>query len=80
MNRARTEEQALITSALKEMQESGITVYRHARLELARVPGAEKLRVRVTKEQGDADEADFEQPEPAEEHETEPELSEADLA
>lgn len=31
-----------------------VTVYKHAGIELARMPGAEKLRVRVTKETGDA--------------------------
>lgn len=54
MNVASVEEKKLIASALKQMQKRNLSVYRHARVELARVPGAEKLRVRVTKEEGDA--------------------------
>ena len=54
MNRAKVDEQSLIQSALQTMQQKGITVYKHARVELARVPGAEKLRVRIVKEDGDA--------------------------
>ncbi len=60
MNGAKTEEQGLIQSALQEMQKRGVPLYRHARVELARVPGAEKLRVRVTKEEGDASAEDLE--------------------
>ncbi len=55
MNTARVEEQQLIATALQVMVEHKIAVYRHARVELARVPGAEKLRVRMTKEEGDAE-------------------------
>ena len=61
MNKARTEEKGLIISALTEMQRRGVQVYKHASIELARVPGSEKLRVRLIKEQGDADEADLEE-------------------
>jgi hypothetical protein len=60
INKARQEESGMIQGALQEMQRKGITVYRHARIELSRVPGAEKLRVRVTKEEGDADASDLE--------------------
>ena len=60
MNKARTEEKNLILSALKVMQEKNISVYKHAKIELARVPGAEKLRVRMVKEEGDAGEEDLE--------------------
>lgn len=59
MNKAKQEETGLIQAALQEMQRKGITVYRHAKIELARVPGAEKLRVRVTKEEGDAGSSDL---------------------
>lgn len=54
MNEARQEEAGLIASALKRMQEKNTTVYKHAGVELARIPGADKLRVRVTKDDGDA--------------------------
>lgn len=59
MNAARADEQESIQAALQEMQRKGVTVYRHARVELARIPGAEKLRVRMTKEEGSADAADY---------------------
>ena len=54
MNAARTEEGQLLVSALQLMQKKNLSIYRHARVELSRVPGAERLRVRVTKEEGDA--------------------------
>ena len=60
INKAKREEQGLTQGALQTMQKATITVYRHAGIELARIPGAEKLRVRRTKEQGDADESDLE--------------------
>ena len=62
MNKAKTEETGLVQSALQEMTKRGIPVYRHGGVELARIPGAEKLRVRLTKEQGDAGEADLNPP------------------
>jgi hypothetical protein len=58
MNKARTETQALIGAALDIMTKKNLTVYRHDKIELARIPGADKLRVRVTKEEGDADDTD----------------------
>lgn len=60
-NDAAVGEQQDIAAALQVMQRDGVSVYRHARVELARVPGAEKLRVRLTKEEGDAGEADLAQ-------------------
>ncbi len=60
MNKARTETQALIGAALDIMTKKNLTVYRHDKIELARIPGADKLRVRVTKEEGDADDTDNE--------------------
>ena len=54
MNTARVEEKSLTTTALQVMQKAGVTVYKHAKIELVRVPGSEKLRVRVVKDQGDA--------------------------
>ena len=60
MNAAKIEEQASIQAALQIMQKENRTAFRHASVELMRVPGAEKLRVRITKEQGDADDADLE--------------------
>lgn len=62
MNSAKNDEQGSIQAALQEMQRGGLQVYRHARVELARIPGAEKLRVRVTKEEGDAGAGDLELP------------------
>lgn len=50
----RDNENSLKQDALKEMQAKGIGAYRHAKIELLRSPGAEKLRVRKTKEDGDA--------------------------
>lgn len=46
--------------ALQEMQRGNVVVYKHAGVELARVPGAEKLRVRLVKGEGDADSGDLE--------------------
>lgn len=55
MNAAAYEEKSLISTALQEMQQKGITVYKHGGIELVRVPGADKLRVRLSKEGGDAE-------------------------
>lgn len=60
MNAARTEEQSDISAALQEMQKKGIHTFKHNGVELARVPGAEKLRVRLTKDHGDASDDDLE--------------------
>jgi hypothetical protein len=65
MNNAKVEESGLIAAALQTMVQRSLQVYKHGGVELARVPGAEKLRVRLTKEQGDAGEDDLETP-PAE--------------
>ena len=62
MNAARQEESGLVVSALQQMVAKKVTVYKHNGVELARVPGAEKLRVRLVKEHGDADDADLEAP------------------
>lgn len=59
MNASKVEEKGLIQSALKRMQVKERQVYKHARIALSREPGAERLRVRVVKEQGDADESDL---------------------
>lgn len=59
-NDATQREQSDISGALQEMQRANQTVYKHAGVELARVPGAEKLRVRLVKGEGDADEGDLE--------------------
>lgn len=60
MNAARTEEQSDVSAALQEMQKKGIHTFKHNGVELARVPGAEKLRVRLTKDHGDASDEDLE--------------------
>lgn len=54
-NEADTEEKSLISSALKRMQARNVNLYKHSGVELARVPGSEKLRVRLTKDTGDAE-------------------------
>lgn len=53
-NAATTEERGFERSALKVMQTRGLSVYKHAGVELALVPGSDKLRVRLTSEKGDA--------------------------
>ena len=53
-NRCRTQETGAKDSALRLMHDKGVTVYMHAGLELVRVPGSEKLRVRRAKDEGDA--------------------------
>lgn len=60
MNGARALEQSAIADALGEMQRTDGRAYKHAGVELARMPGGEKLRVRVTKDHGDASDSDFE--------------------
>lgn len=55
MNAAQTSERGLIQTALQIMQAKGVSVYRHARVGLALIPGAAKIRVRLTKEEGDAE-------------------------
>ncbi len=69
MNAAKTEERGLITGALQEMQRANLSVFRHGGVELSRVPGAEKLRVRLTKEEGDAGAEDLETGGPVEDDE-----------
>lgn len=60
MNAARVEEQSDVAAALQHMVKKSSSVYKHGGVELARVPGAERLRVRLTKETGDADADDLE--------------------
>jgi len=50
MNKLRTEEKDDNRQALRIMHDEDRTVYRHAGVELVRVPGEEKLRVRTTGE------------------------------
>jgi len=53
-NAARVKEKQLTAAALKVMQERNVTVYKHAGVELIRVPGADKLRLRLVSDTGDA--------------------------
>lgn len=53
LSELRQDEQSDLQAALKRMRERGLTSYRHAGVEMSRVPGEEKLRVRVTS-RGDA--------------------------
>lgn len=64
-NAAKGEEKEAISDALQHMVRHGYNVRKHAGVEVARVPGAEKLRVRLTKDHGDADEADLSEGEDA---------------
>lgn len=50
MNAARNTEQADCQASLHRLQEKGWTKYAHAGVELLRVSGEEKLRVRTKKE------------------------------
>lgn len=54
MNTAKVDERSDVQAALKRMQSRNLNVYRHSKVELSRVPGGEKLRVRVVKEESDA--------------------------
>jgi hypothetical protein len=54
MNRIRKEEVGDKRAALQEMHDQGVTSYRHAGVELVRVPGEEVLRVRKSKEDATA--------------------------
>lgn len=77
MNSLRQEETGLETTALKLMRKHQKTSWRHAGVELVRVPGEEKLRVRTARERtatAESEEADtpIEEAPDAESH-TEPE-------
>ncbi len=52
--KARQAEEELTSTALEDMHAKRITVYKHAGVELVRVPGSEKLRVRLVKDKGNA--------------------------
>lgn len=54
MATARADEQGSIQAALREMKTKKIGAYKHAGIELAFVAGADKLRVRVTKDAEDS--------------------------
>lgn len=54
MARGRTVEQEGIGIALQEMQRRDVRAYRHAGVELAFVPGVDKLRVRLTEDSQNA--------------------------
>lgn len=50
INKLRGEEKGDKQGALREMHSRSVVAYRHAGVELVRVPGEETLRVRTTKE------------------------------
>ncbi len=50
INKCRSDEKDDQRMALREMHDKGVTSYRHAGVELVRIPGEEKLRVRTSKE------------------------------
>lgn len=58
MNTLRQEETGLETTALKLMRKHQKTAWRHAGVELIRVPGEEKLRVRTARERTATAESD----------------------
>lgn len=55
INAAKQNEASLEQAALQVMTRDGVTVYKHAGVELVRVPGADKLRVRLVKDTGDSE-------------------------
>lgn len=71
---SKASERGYLQSALKRMREKGIFVHQHAGVELARVPGEEKLRVRRTSQDATAENL----PEGETEHEEQPEGQEED--
>lgn len=50
MNTLRADESGELQGALREMHDRNVTAYRHAGVEMVRVPGEEKIRVRTSKE------------------------------
>lgn len=54
MASASADEQGSIQAALREMSSKGLSTYKHAGVELAFVPGKDKLRVRLTKDNSDS--------------------------
>jgi hypothetical protein len=57
MASARADETGSVQAALREMKRKSIGAYKHAGIELAFVPGADKLRVRLTKDAEDSSQA-----------------------
>lgn len=53
INNAKLIEKGDIAAALQEMTRRGYLSYKHSGIELIRVPGADKLRVHVVKEEGE---------------------------
>lgn len=57
MNELRTTEAGNEQAALRVMQQHDVSAYRHSGVELLRVPGDEKLRVRTSKDNANSDAA-----------------------
>lgn len=55
MNISRTLEKEAVAGALDVMHRGNLSIYKAAGVELARVPGSERLRVRLVKDQGSAE-------------------------
>lgn len=55
MAQLQADEKSDLGAALKRMRDKGVTAYRHAGMELARVPGEEKLRARRTSQGASAE-------------------------
>jgi hypothetical protein len=60
-NEAIADEKGYITGALGAMQKRGCVVYKHDGIELLFVPGDAKLRVRLTKDEGEGADVQTEQ-------------------
>lgn len=52
MNAAATEEKQLISTALQYMESKGVPLFKDCGVELTLVPGSNRLRVRLVKDQG----------------------------
>lgn len=59
-NKLSGEERSAISDSLAEMIRAGVKAYKHAGVVMARLPGAEKLTVKLTKDHGDASDATLE--------------------
>jgi hypothetical protein len=55
MAKLREEESGDLQAALSRMRARGLHTYQHAGVEMARVPGEEKLRVRTSREKATAE-------------------------
>lgn len=57
INDAKRTEKSDKAAALQEMTRAGLLSFKHAGIELARIPGADSIRVHVVKDEGDMEAA-----------------------